>query len=171
MFALWSMLTTLTLYTYVIGEISSIVMANDQALVSMREEFMRVQSFIKKHAFPQDLSIDIITTFHDRMYTNPSAEHVTDLLSSNLRVEVAMQMSLPLVKGNKLFSSCSPGFTASLGSMLREVTMASDEVLFRANDVCNELFIVASSCINMLTTDADGEDKVCYYCCTFGQIC
>ena len=144
------MLTTLTLYTYVIGEISNYVMANDQALVSMREEFMRVQSFIKKHAFPHDLSVDIISTFHDHMYTNKSAEHVTDLLSSNLRVEVAMQMSLPLVKANKLFSSCSSGFTASLGSLLREVSMASDEVLFRANDVCNELFIVASSCVNIL---------------------
>lgn len=43
MFTLWSMLATLTLYTYVIGEVSNIVMANDQALVSMREEFMRVQ--------------------------------------------------------------------------------------------------------------------------------
>lgn len=43
-------------------------------------------SFIKKHAFPRDLSVDIITTFHDHMNTNQAAEHVTDLLSSNLRV-------------------------------------------------------------------------------------
>lgn len=86
--------------------------------------------------------------------------HVVENNLSAAGVEVAMQMSLPLVKANKLFSSCSAGFTANLSVMLREVSMASDEVLFRANDVCNELFIIASGYINLLGPVSDGEDAV-----------
>ena len=76
------------------------------------------------------------------------------------RVEVAMHISLPLVKANRLFSHCSSGFTANLSVLLRETSMASDEVLFRANEVCNELYLISSSSVNLLTIGIDGQETV-----------
>lgn len=51
-----SMLTTLTMYAYVMGEITNMVMDSDAALVQKREEVARVQTFIAKHDFPPDLA-------------------------------------------------------------------------------------------------------------------
>ena len=50
------MLTTLTVYAYVMGEITNTVMDSDAALVQKREEVARVQTFIQKHGFPPDLA-------------------------------------------------------------------------------------------------------------------
>jgi hypothetical protein len=159
-FTIWSTLTTLTVYAYVVGEISNTVMAKDQALVHMREEISRVQMFISKHKFPRDLATDIVSTFYDRLHANKVAEQVTDLLSSNLRVEVAMQLSLPLLKANKLLSSCSTGFTANMSVLFREVSLASDEIIFRGNDICNDLYLIAISTVTLFLHTSDGGDKV-----------
>lgn len=40
------MLTTLTVYTFVMGEISNLVMSGDEALVHMRQGVAMVQSFV-----------------------------------------------------------------------------------------------------------------------------
>jgi hypothetical protein len=76
------------------------------------------------------------------------------------RVEVAMHISLPLVKANRLFSRCSSGFTASLSVLLREISMASDDILFRANGICNELYFISSSSVNLINAGIDGEETV-----------
>eukprot|EP00892_Ulva_mutabilis_P004198 jgi/Ulvmu1/214/UM001_0218.1 len=159
-FTIWSMLTTLTVYAYIVGEISNMVMASDQALVSMREQMSRVQTFLQRHQFPRDLAVDIVSSFEDGLRRSAfSAEHISGLMSTNLRIEVAMQMTLPLLKGNRLFNSCSAGFTASLSALLREMSFASDEYLFNTNDVCNDLYLVASSSVSILTK-RDGDETV-----------
>jgi hypothetical protein len=40
------MLTTLTVYAYIMGEISNLVMSSDEALVQMRQGIALVQSFV-----------------------------------------------------------------------------------------------------------------------------
>jgi hypothetical protein len=50
------MLTTLTMYAYVMGEITNMVMSKDAALVQTREEVARLQTFVAKHAFPRELA-------------------------------------------------------------------------------------------------------------------
>lgn len=67
-----------------VGEISNTVMANDQALVTLREEISRVQMFITKHCFPHDLAMDIVSNFYDSLHINRAAGQVTDMLSSSL---------------------------------------------------------------------------------------
>lgn len=91
------------------------------------------------------------------------------------RVEVAMHISLPLVKSNKLFSRCSSGFTANLSVLLREISMMSDEVIFRANEVCNELYLISSSSVNLMSLGPDGMEMVGYtidcLCCAMRKAC
>lgn len=51
-----AMLTNLTVYAYVMGEITNMVMSSDAALVATREEMARVEMFVAKHDFPLDLA-------------------------------------------------------------------------------------------------------------------
>ena len=67
---------------------------------------------------------------------------------------------LPLLKGNGVFQSCSSGFLASVAIMLRETTFAADETLFCTNDVCSDLFIIASSTILVTAPAAEGQTGV-----------
>lgn len=160
-FTIWSMLTTLTVYAYVVGEISNMVMASDEALVGMREQMSKVQSFLQKHSFSRDLAVDIVSCFEDGLQRDAySSEHINSLLSTNLRIEVAMQMSLPLLKANPLFVNCTSGFTASLAALLREASFASDEYLFHTNDICNDLHIIASGSVTILQQEMDGSETV-----------
>eukprot|EP00892_Ulva_mutabilis_P004253 jgi/Ulvmu1/219/UM001_0223.1 len=161
LFTIWSMLTTLTLYAFVVGEISNAVMANDQALVSMRAALSRVQTFLTRHRLPRALAVDIVSAFQDSMKNSAySAQQINSLISSNLRVEVAMHMSLPLIKAHHLFHNCSSGFMAGLSVQMRETVMASDEFLFRANAVCDELFLISSSTVDILKSGPDGSEMV-----------
>lgn len=161
LFTIWSMLTTLTVYAFVVGEISNAVMANDQALVSMREEVSRVQTFLVRHQLPRDLAVDIVRTFNDSLQTNSySAQQIHGLMSSNLRVEVAMHMSLPLLKANSLFFNCSSGFLAGVAAQLRETALASDEYMFHANEVCDDLYLISSSSVDILERGASGNEVV-----------
>lgn len=159
-FTIWSMLTTLTVYAFVVGEISNAVMANDQALVNMREAVSRLQTFLSRHRLPLGMAADVVSAFHDSMQTNVYSAQVHGLMSSSLRVEVAMHMSLPLLKSNRLFLNCSSGFMAGLSVHMRETVMASDEVLFRKNAVCDEMYLISSSTINIMNCRPDRSDLV-----------
>jgi potassium channel len=163
LFTIWSMLTTLTVYAYVMGEITNTIMSNDETLVEMREEVSRVQTFINRSRFSRDVAVDVVATFYDHFHANLDAQQVNSMLSNSLRVEVAMHMSLPLLKSNKLFSACSSGFKASLAVVLREMAMSGDDIVFSTNDVCNDLYIVASGVVNILATSQDNHETVrCY---------
>lgn len=78
-----------------------------------------------------------------------------------------MHLSLPLLKTNYMFARCSSSFTAAIAVVLRETTLAADEVLFDENDLCTDLFLVASGHVNVVTGNksvatlsATGKDMV-----------
>jgi hypothetical protein len=103
---------------------------------------------------------DIVSMFFDSLNTKRAPDHVLELLSSSLQVEVAMHISLPLLKSNPLFSGCSTGFTASLAVVLQEHTMAADEILFRSNDICSDLFLIASGNVAITTAVIGRQEPV-----------
>lgn len=77
-----------------------------------------------------------------------------------MQVEVAMHISLPLVKNNHVFGDCSSGFTTSLSVLMREMAYTGDETIFYTNDVCNELFIIAKNTVKIIIVK-DGQQTVC----------
>jgi hypothetical protein len=75
-------------------------------------------------------------------------------------VEVAMHVSLPLIKSTEIFGACSPGFMASLSVLMREVTFTLDEVIFNSNDVCSNLHIIATNSIKIINLIRSTQDQV-----------
>ena len=47
----------MTVYAYVMGEITNLVMSGDEQLVRTREAVAQVQTFITKNEFPRELSL------------------------------------------------------------------------------------------------------------------
>jgi hypothetical protein len=160
LFTIVCMLITITVYAYVIGEISNLVIRSGEELVHTRDKVSIVRTFVSRRQMPRDLAVDIVSTFYEKISTNQETQQIFASLSSSLRVEVAMHISLPLVKSSDIFSTCSNGFSTALSVLMQEVTLSEDETVFRANEACNELYIVAKHSVNVLTRQADGTDVV-----------
>jgi hypothetical protein len=143
-----------------VGEITNLVLDNDEALVQKRQKVSLVQSFIGKRRLEREIAKDIVSVCYEKINVQRDTDRVFDLLPSSLRIEVAMHISLPLVKSSQLFRGCSASFAASLSVLMREITFAGDEILFRTNDVCRELYIIATSSVKILATALDGQDTV-----------
>lgn len=106
---------------------------------------------MQKRRLPRPIAREVMSLCYDKLTAHKDVDRIFDLLPSSLRIEVAMHTSLPLVKQNEVFAHTSSGFTASIAVLMREMTVASDETLFRTNDVCNELYIIATSAVNVIT--------------------
>jgi hypothetical protein len=142
------------------GEISNLVMSSDEALVATRDKVSMVQAFIGNRKMPRALAKDIVSTFYEKANSNQDTERIFSSLSSSLRVEVAMHISLPLVKSSEIFGACSSGFTTSLCVLMQEIALTGEETIFRAMEGCAELYIVATNNVNVFTKDPEGIDQV-----------
>lgn len=160
LFTVVCMLITMTVYAYVLGEISNQVIASGEALVHTRDRLSIVRTFITRRMLPKDLATDIVSTFYEKISTNQDTERIFGALSSSLRVEVAMHISLPLVKESEVFRICSNGFVTALSVLMQEITFMVDETIFRAKEACNDLYLIATQGINLLTPQEDGSELV-----------
>jgi hypothetical protein len=79
-------------------------------------------------------------------------------------VEVAMHICLPLVKSNNVFGQCSSAFTAGLSVLMRETSFTGEETIFRTNDVCSELYLIAKNTVKIMVLK-DGQQQVCITVC------
>ena len=153
-----------------------------------------MQTFLSKRHLKRDLAKDIVEVFYEKVNSEQSTERVFDSLSSSLQVrcvagtetshrlvlalmyqaicncvshvqvEVAMHISLPLVKSNNVFGGCSSGFTASLSVLMREMAFTGDETIFHTNDVSSELYLIAKNTVKIMVTK-DGQQSVRCTCC------
>lgn len=185
-FAIVCMLTTMTFYAFVMGEISNLVMSSDAALVRERDKVNSVCGFIQQHRLPEDIARDVITAFYDESTKTDTSLDVFRALSPSLQREVAMHVSLHLIKGCDVFSQCSIGYTASLAVIMRcascpctrayavyrlafcsqprhqcrEKVVPSDEVIFMVNSACTELFIIGSGIVHVSSAEEDEDSDV-----------
>ncbi|GMH42769.1 hypothetical protein BSKO_10688 [Bryopsis sp. KO-2023] len=156
------MLVTLTVYAYVLGEVSNLVMNQDEELIQKRSQLQTVQKFVASHQLPDELTKGIIL-FFDNSHApemESGAKDIFNKLSHTLQVEVAKHMSRKLVGLVTLFFGCNERFLDSLSVLLHEVTVQADTHLFHRNDVARELYIVSSGVIELTTDDPAGEEML-----------
>ena len=118
------------------------------------------RGIVQSRKLPKTIAREVASLFYDKLTRHRDTDRIFNMLPSSLRVEVAVHIGLPLVKQSEVFSQCSSGFTAAVAVLMREVTVAADEIIFRANDVCNELYIIATGNVNIVNIGADGQDTV-----------
>lgn len=72
-----------------------------------------------------------------------------------MQVEVAKHMSRELIGLVEIFDGCNSNFLDSISVLLHEINIPPDNVLFRANEVSRELYIVASGMMQLLVESDD----------------
>lgn len=197
-----TMLISLTLYAYVLGEISNVVMKADEALVLQRSQLSLVQSFVKGRKLPQELKEAIVHQFESSMMREEQSaldesKEVFEKLSHSLQVspptsrrhgriqqsqtcshraisgfqshalpcltwvgaavqvEVARHVSRGLVGRVQIMELCKENFLDALSVLLKEQVMTRDGYLFRANEVCEHLYIIWKGAIEFVVEEED----------------
>ena len=79
-------------------------------------------------------------------------------------------MSRELIGLVEIFDGCNSNFLDSISVLLHEVNIAPDNVLFRANEVSRELYIVASGMMQLLV-ESDDAGVIVQNVRSAGQVC
>jgi ankyrin repeat protein/CRP-like cAMP-binding protein len=137
------MLLNMTLFRYVLGEISSLVMSADEAVVNAREHLERVTMFIAGKHFSPELRSEIRAHFKSvESGATMGQETILAGLSHGLRVELARFISWEALTKTVLFDDCSDQFLIDICVLLREVNFVPEEILYNEGDTSKEMFIV-----------------------------
>ena len=157
------MALNMTLYRWIMGEVSSIIMSSDDDVVKARAELESVTSFASGKNFSPELRDEIRSHFaalnagssvdQDKLFHN---------LSHGLRVELASFISRDFLTKIELFFDCSEQYLDTVCVLLREVNFIPEETIFLAGDVCREMFFVLNGAVHEV--EGDEGDKVVKVC-------
>eukprot|EP00736_Rhodelphis_marinus_P008001 Rmarinus@m.3149 len=163
-YAIIALLINLTMYAFILGEISSLVLKQDEQLVVARSGLLTIESYIRSHAFPPDLEHEIRTQLVSASNSYQSFESETsqifDSLSQVLKVEVAKVISRSALERLSLFNGCSENFLDSVSVLLRESTFPAEQYIFRCNEACTDLYIVTRGEVDITSSSDTTTDVI-----------
>jgi len=148
----------LTLFNYIIGEISAGVLKGDEKLVKVREEIGAVESYLQSFNIPSDLKLEIRRYFQGSSVgsTFYQASDIFDSVSHSLRIEISSNMTRECLDNVVLFEGCSAQLKSNIQGLLREIHFGSEEFLFQSNMVAHEMYFVVVGFVDQLVQDSDG---------------
>ena len=142
-FTILVMLVNVTLYAYVLGEVSNAVIKQDEELVRTRQNMSSIVSFIKAKNLPPNLANEIHqlsdgadggggatgTGGSSSLDSNAmsTGQTIFSQLSHSLQVQVARHVSRPLLRNVALFQGCSEVFLDALSVVLKETRFPRKE--------------------------------------------
>ena len=152
--ALWMvgvMVLYFTLYSWAVGQISALVMKQDDEIVAKRGQLQLVRAYLEHIRVPKELDAEIWRLFHARLKgadgAAARADGIIETVPVSLQVEVSRHTHRGIVSACALFRGCSDSFVDRLASLLRERVCEPDRSLYRRADVCNELFVVEAGAV------------------------
>jgi len=160
------MVLNMTVYAWTVGQISALVMKQDDEIVAKRAQLETVQAYIGHIRVPVDMKQQIEKFFHARLkdasLSSIQADQVYEMLPMSLQLEVSTHTVRPLVEGCSLLSECSSGFKDRFASLLKERRIEPETIVFRIGEVCSELLVVKAGSIDMSGNKigaADDDDE------------
>uniref|UniRef100_A0A7S0HH37 Cyclic nucleotide-binding domain-containing protein n=1 Tax=Hanusia phi TaxID=3032 RepID=A0A7S0HH37_9CRYP len=157
-YALFLLIINLTVFNYVIGEISAGVLKGDERLLKAREELGAVESYLQGFDLPSDLKLEIRRYFQGTSGGSNfiSASEIFDSVSHSLRLEMSSTMTRECLDNVVLFEGCSAQLKSNIQGLLREIHFGSEEFLFQSNMVAHEMYFVVVGFVDQIVQDSDG---------------
>jgi len=161
LFTMAALLVNLTLFSYVIGQVSANVLKGDEKLLKAREELGAVESYLNSFDFAEDLKLEIKRYFQGATASSfLSASEIFDTVSQSLRLEMSSNLTRKCLDSCTLFRGCSKQMKDSIKGLLREVHFGGEEYLVQINTVAHDMYFVMSGKVEQVNIDADGIESV-----------
>lgn len=161
MFVIAMACSNLTVFAYIVGNISALIMKQDDEVVQKRGQLELVDAYLMHIRVPDGLKAQVESFFRaqlrDASLSSVRDEDITAAMPIALQVEVSRHTNRTLVGEAKLLRGCSDAFMDRLSSLLRERTLEPETLVFNAGDVCRELLLVESGGIELTTADNGAE--------------
>ncbi|KAK3265965.1 hypothetical protein CYMTET_25385, partial [Cymbomonas tetramitiformis] len=159
LFTIVLMFMNMTLFAYVLGEISNLVKDSDLKLVQKRDERAAVEQFLSGKNFPAHLqnAIRLACTTSDKAlaFNIPDAfSH----LSYPLRVSVAHHICSGVLYEVPIFQNCSRGLLSALTVIIDEGTYAPGEYLYHLGEYCWDMSMIVRGTVELFLPGANGEE-------------
>ncbi len=155
-FTIGIMILNMTVYRWIIGEVSSIIMSADDSIVKAREDLERLTTFSSSKRFSDELREEIKSHF-DAVQSGSSLDQDKLLsgLSHGLRVDLARFISREFLPKIDLFQGCSHQMLDSICVLLIEVNFMPEEIVFRTGEIAKEMYFVLQGALEELDDDQD----------------
>ena len=155
------LLISLTLFSYIIGQISAHVLAQDEELARAREEQSAVESYLNSFNFEEALKAKIKRHFQgSTTRASLGASEIFDSVSQSLRLEMSADVTRECLDTCMLFTGCSPHLKDSIKGLLREIRFGSAELLMEINTVANDMYFIINGQVEESMLEADGSEVI-----------
>ena len=157
-YAMILMVLNIAVFGFIIGEVSSVFMIQDEEVTKARAQLDAVEGFIRGSGLEDDLREDIKLYFRATQ-THPSADQATIFrkLSRILQVEVSSYTTRGYLDGLALFQGCSPQLVDAVSVLLSEVIFAPEDYLYRISEISREMFLVVDGAVDEISESEKGE--------------
>jgi CRP-like cAMP-binding protein len=152
------MVLNVTIFGFLIGEVSSIVMMQDEEVAAARTQLGAVESFVKGSQLEDDLRDEIKQHFKaTRMHSSSDQAVIFRRMSRCLQVEVSSYTTRGYLDGVPLFQGCSSQLMDAICVLLVEVNFAPEEYLYRASEIARDMFFIIDGSVDEITESEKGE--------------
>jgi hypothetical protein len=145
------MLLYFTVYSWAVGQISALVMKQDDEIVSKRGQLKLVRGYLAHIRVARDLDAEIAQLFQTRLKDASTSavrdEAIESAIPISMHIEVSRFTRRGIVSACALFRGCSDSFVDRLASLVRDRACEPDLLLYRKGEVCAELFIVEAGAV------------------------
>ena len=163
----------LQVYAVIVGNLSSLVMKQDDEIIAKRAQLELVQGYVRHIRVPKELKQRLTRFFQQRFKSTSLSAVPADViyrgLPMELQIEVSKHTNRAVIEAARILRGCSAGFVDRLSSLLQERTPEAESVIFRTAEACKELIFVASGVIELYDDHQPGEEASITETRSFGE--
>ena len=163
----------LQVYAVIVGNLSSLVMKQDDEIIAKRAQLELVQGYVRHIRVPKELKQRLTRFFQQRFKSTSLSAVPADVIYRGLPMEVQIEVSKhtnrAVIEAARILRGCSAGFVDRLSSLLQERTPEAESVIFRTAEACKELIFVASGVIELYDDHQPGEEASITETRSFGE--
>ena len=152
------MVLNMTVFRFLIGEVSTIMMMKDEELATKRAQLGAVENFLKGSSLEGELQDEIKQHFKaSHVHTSFDQVSIFRGMSRSLQVEVSSYTTRGYLDGVPLFTGCTAQLMDAVSVLLSEVNFAPEEYLYRTSEVARDMFLVIDGSVDDITETETGE--------------
>jgi CRP-like cAMP-binding protein len=152
------MVLNMTVFRFLVGEVSTIMMMKDEELATKRAQLGAVENFLKGSSLETELQEEIKQHFKaSHVRTTFDQVSIFRGMSRSLQVEVSSYTARGYLDGVPLFAGCSSQLMDGVSVLLSEVNFAPEEYLYRTSEVARDMFLVIDGSVDDITDTETGE--------------
>ncbi|KAG8465012.1 hypothetical protein KFE25_012375 [Diacronema lutheri] len=167
------MLVSMTVYAVIVGNLSSLVMKQDDEIIAKRAQLELVQGYVRYIRVPKELKKRLTRFFQQRFKSTSLSAVPADVIYRGLPMEVQIEVSKhtnrAVIEAARILRGCSAGFVDRLSSLLKERAPEAESVIFRTAEACKELIFVAAGVIELYDDHQPGEELAITETRSFGE--